>query len=128
MEIAATRPTKAPVMTHAFNPLPLVDEPVGEVVGGTPEPVHLGVAPGGSSLVAFTNRIGWPSSVPGPASGVPKKEVRRRKEEEWTEERILTTDSISFESVPSDLNLDSAVSALRKKKPYKPTVTSMRAQ
>jgi DNA-directed RNA polymerase subunit H (RpoH/RPB5) len=66
--------------------------------------------------------------VPGPASGVPKKEVRRRKEEEWTEERILTTYSISFESVPSVLNLDSVVSALRKKKPYKPTVTSMRAQ
>jgi hypothetical protein len=43
-------------------------------------------------------------------------------------ERILTTDGISFESVPSVLNLDSVVSTLPKKKPYKPTVTSMRAQ
>lgn len=43
-------------------------------------------------------------------------------------ERILTTDSISFESVPSVLNLDSVVSRLPKKRAYKPTVTSMRAQ
>jgi hypothetical protein len=59
---------------------------------------------------------------------VPKKEVRRRKEEKWTEEKILTADSISFEGVPIVLNLDSIVSALPKKKTYKPTVTSMRAQ
>ena len=42
--------------------------------------------------------------------------------------RILTTDGIGFESVPSVLNLDSVVSTLLKKKPDKPTVTSMRAQ
>lgn len=107
MENAATRPTIVPEKAHPFKPLPRVD--VGEVVGVTPESVDL--APWGRSLVTFINRIGWPSIVPGPASGVPKTEVRRRKEENWTEERILTTDSISFESLPSVLNLDSVVSA-----------------
>jgi hypothetical protein len=42
--------------------------------------------------------------------------------------RILTTDCISFESLPSVLNLDLVVSTLLEKKTYKPTVTSMRAQ
>jgi hypothetical protein len=87
MKNAATRPTKAPAMADAFKLLSRVDADVGDVAGGTPESVHLGVAPAGRSLVAFINRIGWPSIVPGPASGVPKKEVRRRKEEKWTEER-----------------------------------------
>jgi hypothetical protein len=81
MDNAATRPTRTPVMTHASKLLPCVDLLVGEVVGRTPESVQLGVAPGGRSLLTFINRIGWPNSVPGPASGVPKKEVRRRKAE-----------------------------------------------
>lgn len=55
-------------------------------------------------------------------------EVRRRKEVKRTEERFFTTDSISFEGVPSVLNLDSAVNTLLKKETSKPTVTSMRAQ
>lgn len=59
-------------MAHAFKLLPREDVHVGEVLGGTAESVHLGVAPGERSLVAFINRIGWPSNVPGPASGVPK--------------------------------------------------------
>jgi hypothetical protein len=80
MKTAAIRPTKAPAVAHAFKVLPREDVHVGEVLGGTAESVHLGVAPGERSLVGFINRIGWPSIVPGPASGVPKKEVSRRKE------------------------------------------------
>ncbi len=59
--------------------LPRVDACVGKIVGETAESAHLGVGPGRRSLVPSTNRIGWPSNVPGPASGVPEKDVRRRK-------------------------------------------------
>jgi hypothetical protein len=73
MDNAATRPTTAPEMVHPFKPLPRVDVHVDEVADGTPEFVDLGVAPWGRSLVEFINRIGCPSIVPGPASGVPKR-------------------------------------------------------
>lgn len=120
MKNAAKRPTKTPEIAHAFKLRPRVGVHMGDVAGGTPESVHLGVPPGGRSLVTFMNRIGWASIVPGPASRVPKKEVRRRKEKMDRRERILTTDSISFESVPVVLNLDSVVSTLPKKKTHNP--------
>jgi len=77
MEIAATRPTKALVMAHPFKPLPREDVHVGGVAGGSLESVDLGVPPRGRPF-AFINRIGWLSIVPGPASGVTRKKVRRK--------------------------------------------------
>ena len=101
MENAATRPTAAPETVHPFKPLPRVDVHLGDEVVGGLESINL--ASWRISFVAPINRIGCISIVPGPASGVPTKVVRRREVENWTEEGVLTTDSTNFESVPTFL-------------------------
>lgn len=64
-------------MVHAIKLLPCVDVHVREVVSGTPVSVPSGA--GRSFSSSFINRIGWLSIVPGPASGVSEKDLRRRE-------------------------------------------------